>query len=1091
MRLLVRLFRSAPGILCATLVLSIGAAPLCAQGATGKVQGTVLDPIGEPVANAQVSVLGTGFRVLTDASGYYFFNHVPAGTYNLRAQFIGYQAAEVRGVRVLADQTLSVNFGLSGAVALEAIVVTAAESPIVPRDQVTSKSTVSGAVINELPVDDTRDVINLQPGVVESGSFLGVSIRGGRPSEAVVYLDGVPVRRLRYGAADLDLATNALEEVSVTTGALSAEYGDVQSGVISLVTRSGGPQFQGSLLYETDEVFGDAIRTGFNRFEATLSGPIVSNLTFFVAGTLTGNKSDPERAGMGWENVPTYVLGGYDTTVNIGTATDSQAVAIPHFVQYGGQCDPEANRGVECQGRRLPYTWSTNWRANAKLTYTYGAGSRFSLSGTWDGDQERDWADNMILNPTSYSGWRGRSQVYIVNWVQQVFRSAETELSFDLNLSYQADRESYSILDPAWELEHRDPSLGIELSDMKFLVDFDHYSDDDPADPRTVNRLETQEDWDRLVDNVRSGKGTRVPYEHRNDLLVRQPFRMNPFGMTGFFPTEGYSTGPRLNQEHRGLGRLNVDWQFDRYNRLKFGGEGQVGRLRTANNSLISPGATNIYSETPVRWAAYIQDRLDLGDVVLEVGLRWDYFDSRALFPVTNRSFDHPAYDPDLPIEELTCRGDECDPNEHIWRESEPHTALSPRLRVSFPVTDRTNFRLSYAHQVQSPAFWNVFFNKNEAGRFGGGEVSYGRSILFEFGIRHAFTRDLVVDLAAYNKEKVSDLASRVVPVWDPTLQTETFPQALTNADFGNVRGFEVQVIYRAGNWFNGQAAYSFQTAKGTGSDPYSQWYAAEFNQVTGEIKLPPQATLRTDDDRSHNIAGSLAFNWPDDFERGTWYGGILRNGGLFARVRFFSGLPYTRLHNEGSLAWSFGGTGGWDRDRAVDDQLNGSSLPWQSSIDLRITKGIRLGPTDWTLYADFRNLFNVRNVIGVFTETGSTRNDLYRDKEVGQEITNLSRQAGGARVINIDKGGETLEAVVLSHCAGSELHGLPAWTGQGGAADCVMLQRTEARFGNGDQIYDEDEQRVALFGWYELWAGPQWLQGDPRHIRLGIELSF
>jgi hypothetical protein len=978
-------------------------------------------------------------------------------------------------------------------VTLEAIVVTAAETPIVPRDQVTSKSITSGAVINELPVDDTRNVINLQPGVVESNSFLGVSIRGGRPSEAVVYLDGVPVRRLRYGAADLNVATNALEEASVTTGALGAEYGDAQSGVISLVTRSGGPQFQGTLLYETDEVFGDAIRTGFNRFEATLSGPIVGNLTFFLGGTLTGNKSDPGMAGMGWENVPTYVLGGYDTTVTIAAgASDSVAVAIPDFVQYGGQCDPNANRGIECQGRRLPYTWGTNWRANAKLTYTYGAGSRFALSGVWDGDQRRSWADNQIFNPTSYSGERNRSQVYILNWVQQVFRTSETELSFDLNLSYQADRESYSILDSSWEIEHRDPTLGIELSDMKFLVDFDHFSDDDPTDPRTVNKLETQADWDQLVDNVRSGKGTRVPYDGRGDLNVRQPLRMNPFGMTSFFPTEGYSTGPRLNQEHRGLGRLNVDWQFDRYNRLKFGAEGQVGRLRTANTALTFPG-TNVYSENPVRWAAYIQDRLDLGDVVLEMGLRWDYFDTRAIFPVTVRSFDHPAYDPDVPIEELTCRGDECDPNEHIWRESEPHSALSPRLRVSFPVTDRTNFRLSYAHQVQSPAGWNVFWNKNEAGRFGGGEVSFGRSILFEFGIRHAFTRDLVVDVAAYNKEKVSDLASRVFPVWDPTLQITAYPEALTNADFGNVRGFEVQVIYRAGNWFNGQAAYSFQSAKGTGSDPYSQWYAAEFDQVTGEIKLPPQATLRTDDDRGHNIAGSLAFNWPDDFQRGTWYGAILRNGGMFLRFRFSSGLPYTKLHNIGSLAWTFGGTGGFDRERAVDDEINGSSLPWQSVIDLRLTKGIRLGPADMTLYADFRNLFNVRNVIGVFAETGSTKNDLYRDKVVDQEISTLRNQAAssGGRVIDIDKGGETLDAIVLSHCAGSELHGLGAWTGQGGQADCVLLQRTEARFGDGDQIYDENEQRVAFNTWYQLWAGEQWLLGDPRHIRLGIELAF
>jgi hypothetical protein len=1073
-----------------TLVAALGATSLWAQGATGKVQGTVHDPTGQPQPSAQVLIIGTGFAAFTDDDGYYFFNHVPAGSYSLRARFIGYQVAEVQGARVFADQTLTVNFGLTGAVALEAIYVTAARSPIVPRDQVTSKSITLGNVITELPVDDVRDVVNLQPGVVESNSDLGVSIRGGRPGEAVVYVDGVPVRRLRYGAADLEVATNALEEASVTTGALGAEYGDAQSGVISLVTRTGGPRFQGTLRYETDELFGNSLRVGFNRFEGSLSGPLLGNLTFFVAGTVTGQLSAENIRGMGWEDVPTYVLGGLDTTVTIaGDAGDSVPVQVADFIQYSGQCDPQDNAGFECQGRRLPFSWATRARANANLTYTYGAGSRISLSGLWDHDQWRNYPGDGIFNPEAYTGWRTRSQVYILNWVQQVFRRPDSELAFDLNLSYQADREAWGVLDTEWELAHRNPALGVDFSTMRFLIDFDHYSDDDPSDPRSVVQLETQADWDQLVDNVRSGQGTRVSYELRRDLLSRQPYRANPFAVAGRFPTEGLGArGARLNNEHRWIGRLNVDWQLDRYNRLKLGGEGQTGRLNTANNSLISPDETNTYSETPRRWAAYVQDRLDLGDIVLELGLRWDYFDTRAMFPVTVRTYDHPAYDPDVPIEELTCRGDECDPNLHVWKESEPRSALSPRLRVSFPVTDRTNFRFSYAHQVQSPAMKEVYYLKNEAERIGSGAVSFGRTILFEFGVRHAFTPDLVLDAAAYNKQKMSDFASRVVPVLDPVQQTDVFPEGLTNADFGNVRGFEVQLLYRIGNWFNGQAAYTFQMAKGTGSDPYSRWYNPQYSAVTGERTLPPEALLRTDDDRRHNIAGSLAFNWPDDFQRGTWYGGLLRNAGIFARFRFISGLPYTRERNRGWGGWSFGGSGGYGL-WTLDDQLNASSLPWQYDFDLRVTKGLRLGPTDWTLYADFRNLLNIRNVVGVFTQTGSVTNDLYRDNVVAAELQTLRHDAGSGRLITVERDGRTLEAVDVSTCGSTDPE--IAWLGEGGAVDCVFVQRAEARFGNGDQLYDEEEQLAALHAWYEQWSGEQWLLGQPLHIRLGVELSF
>ena len=104
---------------------------------------------------------------------------------------------------------------------------------------------------------------------------------------------------------------------------------------------------------------------------------------------MQGNVSD--RRGKGWENTPTYTLGGLDTTVTVEDSRtgDSIALEIPEFVQFSGECDAAANLNVECQGRRLPYDFQTNWRANAKLTYTYGSGSRLSFSGLWDQDQNR------------------------------------------------------------------------------------------------------------------------------------------------------------------------------------------------------------------------------------------------------------------------------------------------------------------------------------------------------------------------------------------------------------------------------------------------------------------------------------------------------------------------------------------------------------------------------------------------------------------------------------------------------------------------------------------------------------------------------
>src|SRR5512142_3132553 len=151
------------------LATFVAVAPAAAQQTTGKVEGTVSDQAGVALANAQVFVVGTSFGAVTNEKGYYFINNVPVGSYTLRAQFIGYAPTEVRDVRVFGGQTITQDIKLSpSAIQVSGLTVTA--NPIVPRDQVASKSIVSGETISSLPVDDVRNVISLQPGVVESGS---------------------------------------------------------------------------------------------------------------------------------------------------------------------------------------------------------------------------------------------------------------------------------------------------------------------------------------------------------------------------------------------------------------------------------------------------------------------------------------------------------------------------------------------------------------------------------------------------------------------------------------------------------------------------------------------------------------------------------------------------------------------------------------------------------------------------------------------------------------------------------------------------------------------------------------------------------
>src|ERR1700752_3221472 len=245
------------------LFFALGVASLAAQQTTGKIEGTVSDQAGAPVANAQVFVVGTSFGAVTSDKGYYFINNVPVGTYTLRAQFIGFAPSEVRNVRVLGGQTGTENIKMSSsAVVLTGITVSAAANPIVPRDQVASKQIIAGDLVDRLPVDDLRQILSLTPGVVESGASAGVSIRGGRPGEANVYIDGAPIRAGQSGATNVSIGPNASERPSGDTCASAVESAEARSGVVSYTTRAGGSKIEGAGSWETEAPFGDDVSLG-------------------------------------------------------------------------------------------------------------------------------------------------------------------------------------------------------------------------------------------------------------------------------------------------------------------------------------------------------------------------------------------------------------------------------------------------------------------------------------------------------------------------------------------------------------------------------------------------------------------------------------------------------------------------------------------------------------------------------------------------------------------------------------------------------------------------------------------------------------
>ena len=1046
------------------MLLASGSATLAAQAPTGKIEGRVQDQAGNPVVDAQLLIAGTAFHALTDSRGYYFINNLPAGPVTIRARFIGFRPLEVQALRVLAGHTVTQDFVLEAApIELEEISVVTAYNVLVPRDEVTTKQRIEGGYVDRLPVDRLVEVIAMEPGVVANARGGRIQVRGGRPEENVTYVDGVPVT-----GGELIVPTNALQEASVTTGASSAEFGNFQSGVISIQTRAGGTRYHGALSYETDEPFGVNHGVGYNRFEASFGGPLAKHLTFFVAGTVDGARS--AESGMDAQESPVFVSAGVDTTVAVpaqpGVPTsDTTYVDVLKMAVYRGECSAfshSANRGIRrnyglpCQGVRLPADGQSSYRLQGKLNFTYGTGSRLTFSANRTQLQSRRFSYQNIYNPENLAGSRIWGNVFTLNWTQNLSRSPDRALALDSYLSYQQDREVDGLLDPASESSSRDPFGGFLIKPLKFRWDFDNF----PVNQRLVNNF--------LLD--RPGVAP-LDLANTDQYAVVDQYRNNAYGLPGWAESGGPSGGLFLQQEDRLIGRSNLDWQVDRFNRLKLGGEMTRFSISSYGHDLTSYDG-DVFIEQPIRWNVFAENRLDLGDVVLVGGLRYDWYDSGASRPEFPRVSTMPGFDSTNPTGQ--------------FKRDQSHHYLSPHVQVSFPVTTRTNFRFSYAHQVQNPD-WGFSLGgiNGDIGISRGGwgsDLDFGKTIIFEFGVRHSFSDDMVLDLSAYNKDNLSNTAARSLSLYDPVTRANKQVVYFTNADFGNTRGLDLRLDRRIGALFNGTIGYSYQSAQNTGSDPFSNVLRGVVNvtQLGGTILSPPQAIVPTETSRPHTLAGQLALTFPDRWHEGSVIGAILQNVGAFAVFRLASGTAYTPCRPGLGNATP-------DGNCITAAPENSARVPLFKQFDFRVTKGFRLGAVDVTGYLDSRNLFNFTNILRVFPTTRDVSDPRVRQAAWAGDSVNYGVEAEASGVRQDDG---SLDLTFGGAAAG----GCGDWVTadlRPAAPDCVYLIRAEERFGDGDHFFTLSEQRRASDALYSFGRGLHNFTATPRRLRLGIEVSF
>jgi len=1101
------LLRSACCVVVTSAAFDLAGGPLLGQGSTGKIQGHIRDQSGAPVASAEVAIVGSAFITTADPRGYYFINNVPAGVYDLKASFIGYKALEVTGLRVIQGQTMTQDVVLELApLQIEDVTVIAATNPLVPRDQVTTKQIVSGDFVKQLPVNQINEVLTLQPGILPSttpGNLTGIQVRGGRGDETATYIDGVPVSPGFRGTggfgigtlfSELTVGVNGFEDASVTTGAYSAEFGNAQSGILNIATRSGGPKFNGDVRVESDAMWSSTTSVGYSQVELGLGGPIVKGLTFNLTGVIAGNTAT--SGGFDSQNYPVFVTAGVDSVLKVPTVVgrmgvDTNVVIFPNFAAYRGDCSlftnsPNAgireNYGISCQGTRNPNTQNSNYQVQGKLSYGYGTGSRISVTGLGTQNQGPVLAGDSV-NPLSYLTTVGstvQSQAVIATWFQNLSKRPDRALSLNVSLSLQRDQRATGNITAASERSLREPFGGFMFKRYDFLWDFDNVKV-----------------TDQMIDAFIGGQLPPL-LEPGTPYSAGLNYRIDPYGRNGSLAgisVDAYGSAPnsrvRLIQEERAVGSATLDWQVNPYNRIKFGGEYTAYGL-SQFFSLPSPtDFGDISKGNPYRAAAFGEEILDLGDVVLKAGVRWDTYSSNTSRPwlpydSTRHIGGYPYPDPSKSPgfdSAYAATG-----NAKVFYEADQaHSYVSPHVQVSFPVTQNTNFRLSYAHQAQAPDWGIVYLGINGSG--GGSDLGFAKTILFEFGVRQSFGPDMVLDVSLYDKTKQSDVSMRTVTRLNADSVAKDLSEA-TNLDFGDVRGIDVRLDRRFGAWFNGTLGYTFQQARSTGSDPYS--YFNFFSRLASGV--PPQAVITTNDSRPHQLSGSLALTVPSDWKRGSATGAILRNVGAYFTFRFASGLPWTSCPNDASNKDVFTtdiNTHGACAKGLGSTSVNGNRLPMWKNVNLRLTKGFNLGRSlDLTAYADFRNLFNWRVVNSVFSANGDIQNPI----KFSQDLKNDSTEFYNEVAYNQSSQGGNIYDPATGSVNLTNANTCLDWSttsNTGGLPNCFGIYRAEERWGNGDHILTVAEYSHIFATYYNVTNGPGNFTDAPRRIVLGLELTF
>ena len=884
----------------AAISFCLSLSPASAQQ-RGSIRGKVTDSAtNEGLVGVNVLILGTYYGATTDLDGNFEIKNVAAGEYTLSFRLLGYKEVEHTGVIVKDGAAATVNTKLEQtALSLGQEVVVVGEKPMMDPAETQSTTSISAQDIKVSGVQEVKDVVSQQVGVVASDNE--IHIRGGRSYENAYLLDGINIQDPLAGTGfGLQLSSNSLSEMEVITGGYNAEYGQATSGIINVKTKEGSDKYDLFVQYKTDDYGLDKNSpSDFNSedYQANIGGP--EPITKYLLPAL----------GI---NIPGDVtlFGSFAASFSDGQILWAQRYQNGQVVTFKIDPPPRLNSSI-FDGTRFAPKLSNDWYGLGKITYK--PSQTFKITYSYNA--------NVTINENTQE---------LQTTLEYVEPTPGYQYQFQ-NILGNAD--VYSHISLAQTIDITQSLSSQAFYELKFANFFTHL----------------RADADGLYWNQ---------YQQPVDVVTLPPQYYNTNRDTiGIIPGDGfYDTGDAdtwhdhyfINNEIK----FDLSDFFTEKNKFKAGFDMNFQEMQMVD--IYEPwvgvmGLNNdIYHVYPAMGSAYGQETITTNGMILNFGLRFDYW-----FP--GKYVDDAVNNPQVITIPQEIR-DEYYQDTYNFFGRRWKGRLSPRLGISHPISDNQTLFLNYGHFSKWPRPQFVYAKLEPSTAmstyqaFGNPNLNPETTVSYELGLRNQFTNDDVLTVTAYNRDIFDYVQTKEAQISSAALIGQNFI-TYVNSDYTHSRGIEVEYQKRLGNWFNGtlSGSYSVVTGKSSSEDEGILAVQGILTEMMNESYMAWDRPVQLSADVS-------LFNGKQNGFFG--FGrGVLDNFEAYFRVFFESGKRYTPYYPTGEYASD--GEPLYAED--INDQYGKVGANW-FWVDFNFEKYFSISGIDMTLMVDVTNIFNDLN---------------------------------------------------------------------------------------------------------------------------------